>query len=81
MKKAALKKFRNIYRKVAGPQLYFKKCPTQIFSSEYYEISKSTQFEEHLLAAASDFQNSHRTALTLLLSLDNLLTRYEQLSY
>ena len=55
MKKAALKKFHNIYRKVAGPQLYFKKCPTQIFSSEYYEISKSTQFEEHLLAAASDF--------------------------
>ena len=55
MKKAALKKFRNIYRKVAGLQLYLKKCPTQIFSSEYYEISKSTQFEEHLLAAASDF--------------------------
>ena len=67
MKKAALKKFRNIYRKVAGLQLYLKKCPTQIFSSEYYEISKSTQFEEHLLTAASDFlkqpQNSIDSSL------------------
>ena len=55
MKKAVLKKFCNIYRKVADLQLYWEKTPTQMFSSEYYEIFKNTYFEEHLLTAASDF--------------------------
>ena len=55
MKKAVLKIFCNIHRKVAGLQLYKKETPMQMFSSEYCEIFKNTYFEEHLLTAASDF--------------------------
>ena len=38
-----------------APQLYQKETPTQVFSCEYYEISKSSYFEEHLWTAASDY--------------------------
>ena len=60
-----------------------------MFSSEYCEIFKSSYFEKHLLTVASDFlKQLQKTSeqlflylLTLLLSSDNLLTGYEQLSY
>ena len=31
-----------------------KETPTQMFSCEYWEISKNSYFEEHLRAAASE---------------------------
>ena len=56
MKKTVPKKFRNIYRKVAGrPATLLKADSTQMFSCEYYEISMNNHFEEHLLTTASDF--------------------------
>ena len=58
------------------------------YITEYYKIFKNINFKEHLLTAASDFfktaiQQGWAAAsiLTLLLSSDNLLTGYEQLSY
>ena len=36
---------------------YLQETPTQVFSCEYYEISKNTYFEEHLQTAASRFKN------------------------
>ena len=48
MKKAVLKNFSSTHRKVAGLQLYCKETPTQMPSSEYCKIFKSTYFEEHL---------------------------------
>ena len=59
-----------------------------MFSSEYCGIFKNTYIEEHLLTAASDLyktateqQRAVASVLTFLLSSDNLLTGYEQLSY
>ena len=59
-----------------------------MFSSEYCEIFKTAYFEELLLRAASDFLKKGKEhwwaaafVLTLLLSRDNLLPGYEQLSY
>ena len=59
-----------------------------MFSSEYYKIFKNTNFEEHLLTAASDFFKAATeqwwagaSVLTHFLSSDNLWAGYEQLSY
>ena len=42
----------------ASLQLYLKETPTQVFSSEYYEIVKNIYFEEHLRTATlEDLKN------------------------
>ena len=67
IKKAVLKIFGKIHRKVAGLQSFNKETPTQMFSSEYCDIFKNTYFEGHLLKAVSDFlkqlQNSGQQLL------------------
>ena len=50
-------------------QEYWKDIPTQVFSSEYCEIFKSTYFQQHLLTAGSVFflkqlQNTEEQLLT-----------------
>ena len=38
-------------------QLYLKETPTHVFSCEYCTIFKSTYFEEHLRASASEIRH------------------------
>ena len=86
MKKGILKNFAIFRGKSKTCNLIKKRPPAQMFSSGYCEIFKSSNFEEYLLTATSDFfktvtEHLRGTdfVLTLLLSLDNLLTGYEQL--
>ena len=86
MKKGILKNFAIFWGKSKTCNLIKKRPPAQIFSSGYCEMFKSSNFEEHLLTATSDFFKTVTEhlwgtdfILTLLLSLDNLLTGYEQL--
>ena len=87
MKKAVLKNFAIFTGKLQACN-FIKNTLTLVFSSEYCKIFKNTYLEKHLLTAASDFfdtatkqQWAATSVLTLLLSSDNLLTGYEQLSY
>ena len=52
IKKAVLKKFRNIYRKTPALESLFNKV-TGLKACEYCEIFKTTYFEEYLRRAAS----------------------------
>ena len=54
-KKLFLKHFAIFLGKLLACNFIKKRLQRQMFSSEYCEIFKSTYFEEHLLAAASDF--------------------------
>ena len=67
MKKAVLKNFCNIHRKVAELQPYQEETPTRMFSSEYCQIFKNTHFEEHLLTASSDFLKQQQNSSEQLL--------------
>ena len=67
MKKGVLKDFCNIHRKVAELQPYQEETPTRMFSSEYCKIFKNTDFEEHLLKAASDFSKQQQNSSEQLL--------------
>ena len=49
MKKSILKSFEYSQESCRPVTLLKKKTPTQVFSSEYDEIFKSTYFEEYLL--------------------------------
>ena len=80
IKKAVLKIFSKIHRKVPGLQLFNNETPTQMFSSEYCDIFKNTYFEGHLLKAVSDFfktatEQWSPAASVLTFNLDNLLRK------
>ena len=46
----------EVFCKKSGLQLYLKKALAQVFSCEFCEISKNTNFTEQLLATASGKQ-------------------------
>ena len=75
MKKAFIKIFAIFTRKLQTCNLNTDvfQTPTQMFTSEYCKIFKSTYFEEHLPTAAFFFL----TAVSSYFWLDNLLTGYE----
>ena len=54
------------YNKVAGlrPAFLLKKTPTQVFSCEFFKISKNTIFTEHFWTTVSDTNGCTRKDLT-----------------
>ena len=50
----------EVFYKKSGLQLYLKKALAQVFSCEFCEISKNTNFSEQLLATASRKQKKVR---------------------
>ena len=67
MKKAVLKNFCSIHRKVPELQPYQEETPRRMFSSEYSKIFKNTYFEERLLTAAFDFSKQRQSSSEQLL--------------
>ena len=60
MRKAVLKKIRNIHMKVAGPQLYEKETPRQMFPLNIAKFLRTLILKNICLTAASDFLKHHQ---------------------